>query len=214
MIFLDSAKIEDAQKAKDMGWIKGITTNPALLAASKLKPEETLKKLMALTKGPLFYQITAHHYEHGLKEAFRAREIIGNQIILKIPATPLGLKLAARMQNEIPFAITSIFSPSQALVASECGAAFAIVYVNRTTRLLGDGLALVSEIFEILKNTETEILAASIKSPEEAEQSIISGAHHLTLPLDIIESLLVHELSQKTFEEFTQKGKGISIDQT
>jgi transaldolase len=45
MIYLDSALIEEAEKAIKLGWMKGITTNPTLLTKSNLTPEETLTKL-------------------------------------------------------------------------------------------------------------------------------------------------------------------------
>jgi transaldolase len=61
----------------------------------------------------------------------------------------------------------------------------------------------------VLKNTNTEILAASIKSPEEAVQTLLAGAHHLTLPLDVLQAIALHELSQQTVEEFAKNGRGI-----
>jgi len=57
--------------------------------------------------------------------------------------------------------VTAIYSPAQALVAREAGAKEAITYVNRATRLLGDGLALVREMATVLKDSKTEIIAAS-----------------------------------------------------
>ncbi len=44
MIYLDSAIIKEAEIAKKWGWVKGITTNPTLLAKRNLSPEETLTK--------------------------------------------------------------------------------------------------------------------------------------------------------------------------
>lgn len=43
MIYLDSALITEAEIALKFGWVKGITTNPTLLAKSDLSPQETLK---------------------------------------------------------------------------------------------------------------------------------------------------------------------------
>ena len=85
----------------------------------------------------------------------------------------------------------------------------AIVYVNRATRLLGDGCSLVQDMADVLKKTNTEILAASIKSPEEAVKTLLAGAHHLTLPFDVLQAMAVHELSQQTVDEFAKNGRGI-----
>ena len=61
--------------------------------------------------------------------------------------------------------MTAVFSPAQALVAGEAGARYVAVSVNRATRQMGNGLQLVEDIAKILKDSETEILAASINLP-------------------------------------------------
>ncbi|WP_332958658.1 transaldolase family protein [Microcoleus sp. AR_TQ3_B6] len=86
----------------------------------------------------------------------------------------------------------------------------AIAYVNRATRLLGDGFALVQDMADVLKKTNTEILAASIKSPSEAVKTLLAGTHHLTLPFDVLQAMAVHELSQQTVDKFAKNGRGIS----
>jgi transaldolase len=44
-LLLDSAVLEEARQAAAWGWVRGATTNPALLAKSSLPPEKILKKL-------------------------------------------------------------------------------------------------------------------------------------------------------------------------
>jgi transaldolase len=209
MIYLDSASIEDAQKAIALGWIKGITTNPTLLAKSHLSPEITLEKLAAITPGELYYQLMAKDLDGMLAEGRRAFKIIGEKTVLKIPATHTGFQAVAILSQEINCSVTAIYSAAQAAVAKEAGAKYAIAYVNRATRLLGDGLALVRDMAAILKNSHTEILAASLKSPDEAAAAMQAGAHHITIPLNIIEAMTTHELSQQTVTEFIENGKGI-----
>ena len=208
-IYLDSAIIAEAEAAQELGWVKGITTNPTLLAKSDLPPESTLKKLTQLTSGPVFYQLTSSEREDMLAEGRAAFKMIGQQTVLKIPASLVGFQVVASLSSEIPCAVTAIYSPAQAVVAREAGAKYAIAYVNRATRLLGDGIALVREMANVLAGTTTEILAASIKSPEEAVASLQAGAHHLTLPLNMLQAMTTHNLSLQTIEEFNKNGCGI-----
>jgi transaldolase len=210
-IYLDSAIALEAEVATKMGWVKGITTNPTLLAKSDLSPETTLKKLAALTSGPVFYQLMASDFDGMLAEGRKAFEIIGAQTVLKIPATPVGFQVVACLSPEITCAVTAIYSAAQAAVAREAGAKMAIAYVNRATRLLGDGIALVRDMASILAGSDTEILAASIKSPQEAAASLQAGAHHLTLPLSMLQAMATHEFSEKTVKEFAQNGIGLKI---
>ena len=210
MIYLDSAIIEEAQTAVKLGWIKGITTNPTLLKKSPLSPEETLSQLTAISPGELYYQLCATDFDNMVTEAKKAAALIGDKIVLKIPATDLGFRVTAHLSSEITCSVTAIYSPAQAAIAKETGAKYAIAYVNRATRLLGDGLALVREMANILQGSETEILAASIKSPQEAAATLQAGAHHLTIPLNILQQMTTHELSSQTVEQFRENGIGIN----
>jgi transaldolase len=94
-------------------------------------------------------------------------------------------------------------------VAREAGARYIAVYVNRATKQLGDGLALVEELAKILAGSQTEILAASLKSTKEALASLLAGAQHITVPLDLLKSLSSHPLSVQTVEQFNAEGVGI-----
>ncbi|NES25341.1 MAG: transaldolase, partial [Symploca sp. SIO3E6] len=83
-IYLDSALINEALVAQKLGWVKGITTNPTLLAKSDLSPEATLKQLAEISPGVLYYQLMAADFDGMLKEGRRAFEIIGEKTVLKI----------------------------------------------------------------------------------------------------------------------------------
>jgi len=135
--------------------------------------------------------------------------ILGKQTVLKIPASPAGFQTLAQLSKEIPCAITAIFHPAQALVARAAGARYAIAYVNRSTRLLGDGVGLVREMAKVLNGGKTKILAASIKSPDEAVATFAAGAQVLTLPLNVLQALPYHPLSEDTLAEFAQHGCGL-----
>lgn len=208
-IYVDTAIITEAQLASQWGWVGGITTNPTLLAKSNFSPAVTLQELAQIIPGELYYQLTASDFDGMVAEGKAAFELIGQQTVLKIPATIPGFQAVAHLSPEIPCAVTAIYSPSQAVVSAAAGAKYAIAYVNRATRLLGDGFSLVRDMANVLKNTNTEILAASIKSPAEAVQTLLAGADHLTLPLDVLQAIALHELSQQTVDEFAKNGRGI-----
>ncbi|MEG3929859.1 transaldolase family protein [Microcoleus sp. T3_B1] len=209
-IYLDTAIVAEAAWASQFGWLSGITTNPTLLGKSDLSPDVTLTQLAKLIPGEVYYQLTASDFDGMVAEGKAAFELIGQQTVLKVPATAAGFQAVAHLSPEIPCAVTAIYSASQAVVSAQAGAKYAIAYVNRATRLLGDGFALVRDMANVLQRTNTEILAASIKSPEEAVKTLLAGAHHLTLPFDVLQAIAVHELSQQTVDEFAKNGRGIS----
>jgi transaldolase len=125
--------------------------------------------------------------------------------VLNIPATLEGLQATARLSLEIPCAVTAVFSPAQAFLAKEAGARYVMSYVNRGTRLLGDGPALVREIAKTLENDgrfSTQIVAASLKSPAEAVAALNAGAQHIAVPLQLAKEMARHPLSEQVIQRF------------
>ena len=182
-LYLDSTNLTQAQSAMSWGWVTGITTNPTLMAQRSEHPQQVLLELRECCRGEIYYQLMSTTVDEMLWEGAEAFDILGEQTVLKIPATATGFEALGQLSSKINCSVTGIYSPAQAAVAAAGGAKYAIAYVNRATRLLGDGISLVKSMADVLKGSETQILAASIKSPEEAVAALIAGAFHLTLPL-------------------------------
>lgn len=210
-IYLDSAIIEEARQTKKLGWAYGVTTNPTLMAKAGDTPEVVLRELAALEFHQVYYQLVSQNMEDMLIEASRAAEIVKNGLICKIAPTENGFRFVAKYGNEIPCCVTAIFDPAQALVAREAGARYIAVYVNRATKQLGDGLALVRDLAKVLAGSPTEIVAASLKSTKEAVDAFVAGAQHLTVPFDVLIGLSTHPLSEQTIEQFNAEGIGLRL---
>ena len=206
---LDSAIIEEAKQAAEWGWVSGATTNPTLLAKSSLPPSKTLKKLGKLFKGRIYYQLTGKSVKEMEEEARLASDILGKQLVLKIPAVPLGFQACVTLSKKYTCAVTSIFSPSQALTAHAAGARYALYYHNRAKRLLPDGADLAKRIADVLARTDTRLVAASLKSTEEVIEALVAGARILSAPLAVLAQLPVQEHAQAALEEFDAKGIGL-----
>jgi transaldolase len=205
-IFLDSAIPEEVKKLTSLGLITGITTNPKLLAPISKPWKKLIKELCEISPGLVFYQLTKESLSEMEKEAREFLEIAPKKIALKIPARTEYMALVKKLGNKIHCAITAIFSDYQTYLACEVGAQYLIPYVNRSTRLQGDGIYLVSRMREIVDSlgSKSEILAASIKTAEEAVDCIRAGAHHLSMPFEVIMSLGNHPLSEDAIKEFSK----------
>ena len=204
-LLLDSAMVTDARQAAGFGFVHGATTNPTLMAKTGRAPEQVIADLCAILPGTIFYQLTAPSLAEKETEAHKMAAIRQGRVGLKIPCTLENLGLAARLTQEgMLVGITAIFSPAQVYLACQAGARFVLPYVNRSTRLLGDGFALVESMREVIEvgNYPVEIIAASVKSPDEAVQTLLAGAHHLTLPLAVIQAMGRHPLSDQAIAAF------------
>jgi len=208
-LFLDSAKIKEVRQAVELGFLAGVTTNPSIMAKVKGDPKDIIRQICAISPGPVFYQVTTGTAVEREREGREFSAISPEKVVLKIPATTENMALMARLSADIPCAATAVYSGHQTLVACEAGARYVIPYVNRATRLVGDGCKLVAEMAAVLKvsGKAVEILAASIKSADEATQAVLAGANHLTLPLGILLSLGNHPLSDAAIEEFGRTGQ-------
>ena len=210
-IYLDSAVIEEVRQAKNLGWVYGVTTNPNLMVKAGVAPEVVLRELAALEFHQVYYQLVSQNMEDMLIEARIAAEIVKNGLICKIAPTENGFRFVAKYGNEIPCCVTAIFDPAQALVAREAGARYIAVYVNRATKQLGDGPALVRDLAKVLAGSPTEIVAASLKSTKEAVDAFVAGAQHLTVPFEVLMGLSTHPVSEQTIEQFNVEGIGLRL---
>src|SRR5512137_1554393 len=139
-LFLDSANIDDARQAAGLGFVTGITTNPAIVARVLGRQNRTLQSTADLIAGlcdvfpcVVMHQLISETLEEREAEARRFLRLRRGQVGLKIPCTPENFGLAHRLALEgHKVAMTAIFSPAQVSLACEAGAAIVFPYVNRS----------------------------------------------------------------------------------
>lgn len=208
-IYLDSADINDARRAQALGFVGAVTTNPALIAKTGRPGLDVLRDVLESFDRRVFYQVTADTVQGRRDQAWEAHEMGPGRVVVKIPVTLENLPLVAELAADgIDCAVTAVASPAQAYLAAQVDARFVAPYVNRITRTGSDGIATVRRMAQILAGTGTEILAASLKTVTEAEDVLIAGAHHITVPLDLIEAMSEHELSQQWIAQFNASVAG------
>jgi transaldolase len=205
-ILLDSASVDDAAKAAELGFVGGVTTNPTLMARVTVEPLAQLARLLAaFPRGPMCYQPTAESVCGLADEARVAAALAPDRVVIKLPATTVGVQAAATLTGErIRCALTAVYSQAQALLAHETGCVWAIPYVDRAARQGAGGLDLVAALAAVLAQlrSDTRVLAASLKSGPQVVESMLHGAHDVTAALDVLLELPEHPLSDAAVREF------------
>jgi transaldolase len=205
-VLLDSASVDDAARAAELGFVRGITTNPALMARETKEPLAHLRSLLGVfTAGPICYQPTATAPADVEAEARAASESAPERVVIKLPATLDCVRIAATLVGEgRRCALTAVYSPAQALLAHETGCEWVIPYVDRAARLSGGGPAVVEPLAAILQRlqSQTRILAASVKGTAQVVEAVLRGAHDITAPLDVLLALPAHPLTESAVREF------------
>ena len=204
--FVDTADIGEIRELASSGLLDGVTTNPSLILKSGRNFLDVIAEIANLVKGPVSAEVTATDYETMLKEAHKLRTIADN-IAIKVPLTPAGLKVCKDLSNEGTMVnVTLCFSANQALLAAKAGATFISPFIGRLDDCGHNGLDLIADILTVYQNyphIQTEVLAASIRHPTHVLECAKMGAHVATMPAAVIRQLFAHPLTDKGLAQFT-----------
>ncbi|AZI32495.1 fructose-6-phosphate aldolase [Kaistella carnis] len=211
--FIDTANLEQIKEAQDLGILDGVTTNPSLMAKEGISGKEAIlnhyKTICEIVDGAISAEVLSTTYEEMIKEGDELAAIHPN-IVVKIPMIKDGIKALKYFSNKgIKTNCTLIFSAGQALLAAKAGANYVSPFLGRLDDISVDGMNLVEEIRMIFDNYmfDTEILAASIRSPMHIINCAKIGADVITSPLDSILNLLNHPLTDKGLAQFVADAK-------
>ncbi len=203
-LFIDTANVDEIRDANDLGIIDGVTTNPSLIAKEGKDFTEVIKEITGIVKGPVSAEVVAEDAAGMVAEAEKLSGLSSN-IVIKIPITAEGLKAVKILSSKgIKTNVTLVFSASQALLAARAGATYVSPFVGRLNDISSDGDGLISTISEIfsMHGIDTEIIAASIRSPEDVVNSARCGADIATVPYKIIMQMIKHPLTDSGIERF------------
>ncbi|MEL7090442.1 MAG: fructose-6-phosphate aldolase [Pseudomonadota bacterium] len=202
--FVDTAEIDAIAALNDTGMVDGVTTNPSLILKSGRDILEVTKEICDLVDGPVSAEVVAIEADAMIAEGRKLAEIADN-IAVKLPLTWDGLKACKVLSGEGKMVnVTLCFSANQALLAAKAGATFISPFIGRLDDIHLDGLELIEDIRTIYDNYgfETQILAASIRSVNHAQECAKIGADVMTAPPDVIKKLASHPLTDKGLEQF------------
>ena len=202
--FADTAEVKDIQELNDLGLLDGVTTNPSLIAKSGRKFKDVIAEICAIVEGPVSAEVVSLDYDGMMREAADLRKIAKN-VTIKVPLTLDGLKACKTLTAEGTMVnVTLCFSANQALLAAKAGASFISPFIGRLDDIHLDGTELIAEIRQIYDNYafDTEILAASIRTPLHVKQVALIGADVATCPPAVIKGLVRHPLTDKGIEQF------------
>ncbi len=203
--FVDTANLDEIKKAAKFGFLDGVTTNPSLMAREGIsKQDDHIKAICDLTPGPVSAEVLATESAAMIKEGRHLASLAAN-VAVKLPLTMDGLAATGTLAGEgIRVNLTLVFSPLQALLAAKAGAAFVSPFVGRLDDVGQDGMELIEQIVTIYGNYgfETEIIVASIRSPQHVLQSALLGADIATIPYSVIKGLANHPLTDKGVAAF------------
>ncbi|MGQ9921328.1 MAG: fructose-6-phosphate aldolase [Desulfobacca sp.] len=211
--FIDSANLDEIQKAHNLGLVDGVTTNPSLSAQAGLQDmaafHKQIRKICELVQGPVSAEVVTTTAAEMIAEA-RNLAKIHEQVVVKIPMTPDGLKATHTLAGEgVRVNVTLIFQPLQAMLAAKAGAAYVSPFIGRLDDISQTGMDLVEQIMAIFNNYgyETEVIVASVRHPLHVLQAALAGADIATIPYKVILQLINHPLTDIGLAKFLEDWK-------
>ncbi len=206
--FIDTANLDQIREANDLGILDGVTTNPSLMAKEGIRGQNNILKhyvdICNIVEGDVSAEVIAVDFEGMVREGELLAEL-HPQIVVKIPMIKDGIKAIKYFSNKgIKTNCTLVFSPGQALLAAKAGATYVSPFLGRLDDVSTDGIALIEQIVFIYNNYhfETQVLAASIRSPLHIIKCAEVGADVATCPLQSILDLLKHPLTDSGLAKF------------
>jgi transaldolase len=211
--FIDTADLAQIKEANDLGILDGVTTNPSLMAKVGIKGEAAVtnhyKTIAEMVKGDVSAEVVSTEFKAIVEEGKKLHAIHPN-IVVKVPMIKEGIKaLKWFSDNGIKTNCTLVFSAGQAILAAKAGANYVSPFIGRIDDSNWDGVQLIAQIAEIysIQGWDTEILAASIRSPLHIVQCAEAGADVVTSPLESILGLLKHPLTDIGLAKFLADAK-------
>src|ERR1700760_2238461 len=203
-LFLDTADTTVLARLAAGGLVDGVTTNPTLIAKSGRPMLEVIAEICGAVEGPVSAEVAATDTAGMIDEGRKLASIAPN-VVVKLPRTRDGLIATREFAHEgIATNVTLCFSAAQALLAAKAGATYISPFIGRLDDHGADGMDLIVEIRAIYDNYDfdTEILAASIRSPAHVTTAALAGADCATIPPEIFNELFKHPLTEQGLDKF------------
>lgn len=204
--FVDTADLNDIKDLAATGLLDGVTTNPSLVAKSGAASfVDLIKDICKLVSGPVSAEVGATDFDTMLEEGLYLSKLAKN-VAVKVPLTPAGLKVCKHLSEQGTMVnVTLCFSAAQAILAAKAGATFVSPFVGRLDDIGESGMQLIADICQIYDQYpefKTEVLVASVRSPQHVVQAALMGAHVATIPPNVIRQLFAHPLTDKGLAQF------------
>lgn len=204
-LFVDSADTAAVAPLLQDSLVHGVTTNPTILDRAGRTAGE-IPALYAqwerLGAGEIFVQ--AWGTDRAATE-HRARQILdlGERAVVKIVATAEGFALASALSREgAPVLLTGVYTPAQALAAASSSVRYIAPYLGRMRDARIGDVDEIAQMQELAGAAGTEVLAASLRSPQDVVELASRGITACTASPDVLAAMLVSEATDGAADAF------------
>lgn len=219
-IFIDTSITSQISKFHEMGFIRGVTTNPTIMKKDGLEGgyqeiKNRIKEISDLIKP---YPVSVELLTNEVNKMFdQAKDLasINENIVIKVTIHgPNGeldnLKLIKELEeNQILVNATAIMNCQQCLFAAMSGASYVSIFCGRVNNMGYDSREEIKKTKVLIDkfSLKSNIIACSIREVINVTDWFIAGADIVTIPPKFFEELIIHPYSKETIEMFLSDSK-------
>ena len=214
LFFLDTGHLDEIRAAQRWGILDGVTTNPTLVSREGMEHRTLIRKIAAITSGPISVETTSDRAEEMVAQG-RDYATWAPNVVVKVPCTREGITAASTLGREgIRTNITLVFSLNQALLAAKVGALFVSPFLGRLDDIGEDAMRLLRDIVQVYRTYDvpTKVLAASLRHPMHVAHAATAGADVATMPFHVMEQLFTHPLTEIGQARFLADWRQLAAD--
>jgi transaldolase len=195
--FLDSCNVDEIKEISDYGFIDGVTTDPTSIAHEVAKgntTEQVITSIIKLVNGEVHIQVVTQDFDTIMSQALKIHSL-GMNVIVKIPATLVGLKAILKLNDKkIKCSASSVYNSVQAIMAAQNYAEYVSIRTGIIDENGKDGMELAYSVNETLKNNkfDSKVLITNISNPEHIVRAGIMGVGAISVPYNLIKTLGSH----------------------
>jgi transaldolase len=153
-IYIDTTNADDIRRARALGLIQGVTTNPGSFGegGNTNNPLDLLRQVLAAADGlPVFVQVRGRTPEEQLAEA-RALHASAPNLVIKVVMDQVGLRsIPLMVKDGLQVSATAVNTVARAILAGECGAHYMIPYYGWLEDALERPTCLIEDIAAVYR---------------------------------------------------------------
>ena len=206
-LYLDSADVNEIEKAFELGFLNGLTTTPTFMHRHGITDIDGM--IVKLSKIVPVLQIEAlgNNADEIEKEALRllALGLDKNKTVFKIPVSLEGAKACRRLVDQgLLVNVHLVYTIQQAYLAMSAGATYVCPLVGRLQDQGHDALGLVRQCVDAVNyyGYNSKIMFSSVRTVEHVRNALDAGVHTITVPWKIMKLLADNHFTSIGTQEF------------
>jgi transaldolase len=212
-LFVDSASLADIEEALERGFVRGVTTNPSILAKEERRDYRVhIRDIIGLLGKqaqpvPLSVEVFATEADEMVRQATDFTEEFGDYpgLVIKVPVGWDELRVIATLSERgVAVNATCAMSVNQAVMALGAGARYVSLFWGRIKDTGYDPSIVVGGVRRLMDRDgeSSEIIVGSIRHLLDVNEALLAGAHIVTVPPPMLPKMCGHPKTDEAVHQF------------